>query len=184
MGLDTLLAAAFDLYSGDEIWLGGALGCGAAMAQDGLHERLRAIAADAQGKVAIACQLPGLTLDCGLNEHSRPPMQSVFKLPLGIAVLAEVDRGRLRLDQPVRFLPSDRILPHTYSPLQDKYPEAGVDVPLQELLRLSVSLSDNAATDVLVRLLGGWRRIRGLCRAIQYADSRDQRRRSQVPEES
>jgi beta-lactamase class A len=81
-------------------------------------------------------------------------MQSVFKLPLAIAVLHMVDLGTLRLDQPVRFLPEDRI-PHAYSPLQDKYPEAGVDAPLRELLRLTVSLSDNVAADILLRVAHG-----------------------------
>jgi beta-lactamase class A len=81
-------------------------------------------------------------------------MQSVFKLPLAIAILHQVDLGSLHLDQPVRFLPEDRI-PHAYSPLQDKYPEAGVDLPLRELLRLTVSLSDNVAADILLRTAHG-----------------------------
>jgi len=55
----------------------------------------------------------------------------------------------------VRFLPSDRILPQTHGPLQDKYPEADVDIPLRELLRLAVSLSDNSAADVVLRVMGG-----------------------------
>ena len=56
----------------------------------------------------------------------------------------------------MRFLPEDRILPHVYSPLQDKYPDGDVDVPLRELLRLDVSLSDNVvAADILLRLVGG-----------------------------
>jgi beta-lactamase class A len=46
-------------------------------------------------------------------------------------------------------------LPHVYSPLQDQYPNAGVDVPLHELLRLTVSRSDNVAADILLRLVGG-----------------------------
>jgi beta-lactamase class A len=82
-------------------------------------------------------------------------MQSVFKLPLAVAVLHQIEQGTLLLDQPVRFLPQDRILPHVYSPLQDEYPDAGVDVPLGELLRLDVSLSDNVAADILLRLVGG-----------------------------
>ena len=82
-------------------------------------------------------------------------MQSVFKLPLALTVLHQIEQGTLSLDQPVRFLPQDRILPHVYSPLQDQYPDAGVDVPLRELLRLDVSLSDNVAADILLRLAGG-----------------------------
>jgi beta-lactamase class A len=82
-------------------------------------------------------------------------MQSVFKLPLAVTVLHQVEQGTLSLNQPVRFLPEDRILPHVYSPLQDEYPDAGVDVPLRELVRLAVSLSDNVAADILLRLVGG-----------------------------
>jgi beta-lactamase class A len=82
-------------------------------------------------------------------------MQSVFKFPLAITALHLVEEGKLSLDQKVRFLPSDRILPHTHSPLQDKYPNANVDVPLRELLQLSISESDNVATDIVLRLVGG-----------------------------
>jgi beta-lactamase class A len=82
-------------------------------------------------------------------------MQSVFKLPLALTVLHQVDRGTFSLDKPVRFLPQDRILAHVCSPLQEQYPHAGVDAPLRELLRLAVSLSDNVAADILLRLVGG-----------------------------
>ena len=82
-------------------------------------------------------------------------MQSVFKLPLGLTILHQVEQGKFSLDQPIRFLPEDLILPKPYSPLQDKYPNAGVDVPLRTLLQMTVSLSDNTAADILLRLAGG-----------------------------
>jgi beta-lactamase class A len=82
-------------------------------------------------------------------------MQSVFKFPLAIAAFHLVEEGKLSLDQQARFLPSDRILPHTHSPLQDKYPQGNVDIPLRELLQLSISESDNVATDIVLRLVGG-----------------------------
>jgi beta-lactamase class A len=126
-----------------------------APAQELLRQQIRAIAIEAHGKVSVTCSLPGSTLNCDLNPDAHPPMQSVFKLPLAVTVLHQVEQGRLSLNQPVRFLPEDRILPHVYSPLQDKYPDAAVDVPLQELLRLAVSLSDNVAADILLRLAGG-----------------------------
>jgi beta-lactamase class A len=124
-------------------------------AQEPLRQQIRAIAGDAHGKVSVACSLPRSALNCDLNPSAHPPQQSVFKLPLAIAVLHQVEQGTLVLDQPVRFLPEDRILPDVYSPLQDKFPNAGVDVPLRELLRLAVSLSDNVAADILLRLIGG-----------------------------
>jgi beta-lactamase class A len=126
-----------------------------ATAQPSLQQQLRSIANDAHGTVSTSCWLANSDLNCDLNPHGHPPMQSVFKLPLAIAVLHQVEQGKFKLDQPIRFEPSDRILPHAYSPLQDKYPQAGVDVPLRELLRLTVSLSDNVAADVLLRIAGG-----------------------------
>lgn len=126
-----------------------------AFGQAQLRRQIQDIAADAHGKVSVACSLPGTTLNCDLNPHAHPPMQSVFKLPLALTALHFVEEGKFSLDQPIRFLPSDRILPHTHSPLQDKYPEANMDIPLRELLSAAVSLSDNAAADIVLRSLGG-----------------------------
>ncbi len=124
------------------------------LSQD-LSKEIAKIALEAEGKVAVACLLPGVKLKCGLNEKSQPPMQSVFKLPLAMAVLHAVEQGQFQVHQPIRFLKTDRFFPKTHSPLQDQYPEADVDVPLSELMKLSVSASDNVAADVLLRVLGG-----------------------------
>src|SRR5579863_2503248 len=137
-----------------------------ANAQSALQKRVVSIAADAKGTVSISCLLPGTTLNCDLHPHNHSPMQSVFKLPLALAVLHLADTGKplpnqrpgesmsSTLDRTVRFLPEDRI-PRTFSPLQDRYPEANVDVSLRELIALAVGQSDNAATDVLLRIVGG-----------------------------
>ena len=126
-----------------------------AFAQTALQRQIQDIATDAHGKVSVACSLPESSLNCDLDPHARPPMQSVFKFPLAVTALHGVEQGKLSLDQSVRFLPTDRILPHTHSPLQDKYPEANVDVPLRELLGLAVSQSDNVAADIVLRTIGG-----------------------------
>ena len=128
---------------------------GSLRAQTPLQDEIRTIAADAHGKVAVACSFPGRDLNCDVEAHSRPPMQSVFKFPLAVHALHLVETGKFSLDQQVHFLPSDRILPETHSPLQDKYPNGDVDVPLRELLRLASSLSDNVAADIVLREVGG-----------------------------
>jgi len=122
-------------------------------AQTPLHREIAEIAKDAKGTVYVACSLPGTKLDCDLNEHRHPPMQSTFKFPLAMAVLHLIELGKLQLDQPIRFLKTDRSV--TYSPLQDEFPEADVDVPLRKLIKLSVETSDNTATDIELRLIGG-----------------------------
>jgi beta-lactamase class A len=128
---------------------------GAAFAQESPRQQIQAIAADAHGKVSVACALPGTSLGCDLDPTAHAPMQSVFKLPLAMTILHQVEQKKLSLDQPVRFRRTDLFVPHAVSALQDEFPEAGVDVPLRKLLQLSVSLSDNAAADILLRLAGG-----------------------------
>lgn len=125
------------------------------VAQQSVQQQIREIARQARGKVSVACSLSDTNLKCDLDAKSHPPMQSVFKLPLALTVLHQVEAGKFALDQPIRFRKEDLILPKPYSPLQDKYPQADVDVPLRSLLEMCVSLSDNTAADVLLRLAGG-----------------------------
>ena len=138
-------------------------------AQTALQRQVGAIAVDAHGKVSVACALPDSQLNCDLDPQAHSPMQSVFKLPVTVTALHLVEQGKFSLEQPLRFLPSDRILPHTYSPLQDKYPDGNVDVPLQELLRLGTSLSDNVAADIVLRTIGGPAVVNDYMRSIGVA---------------
>ena len=136
------------------------------LAQDALQSKIAAIAKDAQGTVSVSCMLPGTQLDCDLNPHNHPPMQSMYKYPLALTALHLADAGKLlptqrpgesmdvTLNRTVRFLPTD-IIPGSYSPLTDRYPKANVDVTLRELVRLAVGQSDNGAEEVLIRLVGG-----------------------------
>jgi beta-lactamase class A len=126
-----------------------------ALAQQPLQQHIRNIAADAHGKVSVACSLADTPLNCDLNPGAHSPMQSVFKLPLALTILHQVEEGKFALDQQVPFRTSDLILPKPHSPLQDKYPNAGVDVPLRDLLQMTVTFSDNTAADMLLRLAGG-----------------------------
>jgi beta-lactamase class A len=88
---------------------------GSAFAQEPLRQQLRSIAADAHGTVSVACSLPGSLLNCDLDPHAHPPMQSVFKLPLAITILHQIEQGKFSLDQPIQFRREDLILPKPYS---------------------------------------------------------------------
>ena len=129
--------------------------CFSAIAQPQLQRQIRDIAAQALGRVSVSCALPDSALNCDLDPHAHPPMQSVFKVPLALTVLHFIEQGKWTIAESVRFQAADRILPHTVSPLQDRYPEGNVDVPIGELLRLAVVESDNVAADILLRTVGG-----------------------------
>lgn len=86
------------------------------------------------------------------NGERRFPMQSVFKAPLGAAVLAEVDAGRLKLDDTLTLAEEDLSPP--LSPIADAYP-ARRDYTVRELLVAATGASDNTAADVLMKRIGG-----------------------------
>lgn len=86
------------------------------------------------------------------NGDRRFPMQSVFKLPLAAAVLAEVDAGRARLTEGF-YLTEEQLSP-AHSPIADAFP-ARREYTAQALLEAMVVDSDNTAADVLMKRIGG-----------------------------
>lgn len=114
----------------------------------------------------VGVAISGLEDDFSLtvNNDKRFPMQSVYKFPLALAVLGQVDKGKLSLDQKIPVTKSD-LLPNTWSPLRDVYPNGG-DIPLSELLRYTVSQSDNNGCDILFRLLGGTKSVDAYIRKL------------------
>ncbi|MDP3299160.1 MAG: class A beta-lactamase, partial [Phenylobacterium sp.] len=87
-----------------------------------------------------------------INGSDRFPMQSVFKAPLAAAVLAEVDAGRLSLDETVTL--NDADLSPPFSAVAAAYPGRR-DYTIADLLTLSTGASDNTAADLLMRRIGG-----------------------------
>ncbi|MBI5083590.1 MAG: serine hydrolase, partial [Acidobacteria bacterium] len=121
----------------------------------GLPETWSGIAADVKGRTGVCAVLLETGERHSLRGGERFPMQSVYKLPIAMAVLAKVDAGALTLEQKVRVTKSDFVTPKQHSPIRDMHPHGGFDISVRELLRYAVSESDGSASDVLLRLLGG-----------------------------
>lgn len=116
------------------------------------------IAADANGHSGAAARLIETGGTASFHGTDRFPMQSVYKFPIAMAVLRDVDRGLLRLDQAVKVAKADLVPPALHSPIRDRHP-GGTSLTLRELLRFAVSESDGTASDVLLRLAGGGARV-------------------------
>jgi len=121
----------------------------------GLSADLQRIASGVNGTLGASVVLVETGEHASVNGGGRFPMQSVYKAPIAMAVLHDVDEGRLALDSPVRLEASDLVPMGMHSPLRDAHPRGDVEVPLRELLRLAVEESDGTASDVLLRVLGG-----------------------------
>jgi beta-lactamase class A len=135
-----------------------------------LTDRFADAAARSGGRLGV-CARP---LDTGaaaqLNGHERFPMQSVYKLPIAMAVLDQVERHAVRLDQTVTLSARDMADVHFHSPLRDRFPDGGVDVTVRDLIRAAIVDSDGVASDALYALAGGGPRITAYLRGIGIHD--------------
>src|SRR5688572_10411397 len=54
-----------------------------------------------------------------INGNLSMPMMSVFKFHIALAVLNEVDKGNLKLNQKI-FIKKEELLPDTWSPIREE----------------------------------------------------------------
>ncbi|WP_025743536.1 class A beta-lactamase, subclass A2 [Aquimarina pacifica] len=94
-----------------------------------------------------------------VNGDKQFPMQSVFKFHIALAVLSEIDKGALSLDQIVK-IDKDELWKGFWSPLRDENPNGG-SFTIEKLIQYTISQSDNTACDVLIRLIGTPKTVEG-----------------------
>ena len=95
------------------------------------------------------------SLDTGeqIAIHADKPMETMSDIKLALLVTAfrQIDAGKLRLDQPVTLTAADkRWGTGVLRTLDD-----GLNLTLRDILTLMVIQSDNSATDMAYRLVGG-----------------------------
>jgi len=89
-----------------------------------------------------------------INGNMNMPMMSVFKFHIALAVLNEVDKGKLNLKQKI-FIKKEDLKEDTWSPIREEFPNGNIDLTIDQLLRYTVSHSDNNGCDILLKLIGG-----------------------------
>jgi len=89
-----------------------------------------------------------------INGNLNMPMMSVFKFHIALAVLNGVDKGKLKLNQKF-FIKKEDLHPNTWSPIREDFPNGNIDLTLDQILRYTVSHSDNNGCDYLLKIIGG-----------------------------
>jgi len=119
----------------------------------------RAIESESRGRLGVAVLD---TATGGLQGHrldERFPMCSTFKWVLGAHVLHRVDQGLERLDRRIVYGP-EALVP--WSPVTERH--VGTGMTVGQLCEATITLSDNAAANLLLATLGG---PQGLTRYIR-----------------
>lgn len=117
-----------------------------------LEQRIAAVARVHAGKVGVAA----IDLDSGatlsVNADQRFPMASAVKVAIAAAWLDGVDRGQWTL---ATLYPLDEGMRVRSDGITDALPHRGVALSGANLVELSLTVSDNTATDMLLKAVGG-----------------------------
>ena len=130
-----------------------------------LERRLKIICDGAQGTVGLSVVHIESGKTISINSNSQLPLYSVFKLPLAIAVLKDVEENRVRLDQKIHVTPAE-IVPG--APANTALWQKPVDFPIEQLIDFSIARSDNTSSDKLLQLVGGPLKVTERMRSLGF----------------
>lgn len=99
-----------------------------------------------------------------MNGTERFPMASTFKVPIAVQLLTRIDKGEVKLDQMIDIKLSD--LHPGSGTLADLFNNGGLALSVRNLLELMLLISDNSATDVILRTAGGAEAVTARMRAF------------------
>lgn len=121
-------------------------------ARTAVEVEIARIARTSGGEVGVSARHLESGLTLSLNDKELFPMASTFKIAVAATLLAQVDAGRLSLEQ---IIPVDPALVLSSEGIAEIFPYPGVSASVRNLLESMLTRSDNTATNVLTRLAGG-----------------------------
>jgi beta-lactamase class A len=122
-----------------------------------LKSELERLSAIAQGKVGVGVIHLETGRELFLNGTEPFPMASTYKVPIAVQMLTKVDRGAARLDSMITVAPSD--LHPGSGTLTNLFDDPGVALSLRNLMELMLLISDNSATDMVLKAAGGGKAV-------------------------
>lgn len=133
------------------LWLAGA-GMGlplraASPAAQLLGDSIAKIAAEYPAEIGVAVII-GNADTIAVNDRNIYPMMSVFKLHQALAVCSDFDRRGASLDSVVTIW-RDSLDARTWSPMLGDFAGPSISLPVRELMRYTLTLSDNNASNYM-----------------------------------
>lgn len=122
--------------------------------QTELRQKLENIIATKNAKIGISIKNIEDKDTLSINGNLNTPLMSVFKFHIALTTLNLVDKGKLSLKQKI-FVKKEELHEDTWSPIRDEYPNGNMYLTLDQLLRYTVSHSDNNGCDIILELIGG-----------------------------
>ncbi|MEQ9400149.1 MAG: class A beta-lactamase [Longimicrobiales bacterium] len=135
-------------------------------ALDRLRVEVARVAASSGGRVGVAAVHVESGRAVYHNGDDPFPMASTYKVPIAVQLLTRVDAGELTLDRMVDLEAGD--LHPGSGTLTELFDDPGVSLSVLNLMELMLLISDNSATDLVIRLAGGTDAVTDRMRALGH----------------
>jgi beta-lactamase class A len=138
-----------------------------AVIHDSAKAEIARIAAFAEGETGVAALHMETGEAIGFGEHGRYPPGSSIKMALVLCIFAMVDGGELNLGD---MIDVGDVEMTSSGALGGEFVHPGVALSLLNVIEITITRSDNTATDVLFRLAGGPAAVQAWLREIGITD--------------
>lgn len=130
-----------------------------------IAHRLRGLERRHSARLGVYAHDTGTGRTVRYRAGERFPVCSVFKTPAVAAVLRDLDRDGEFLAKRIRYTEND-VKDSGYAPITGKPESLAAGMTVAELCAASISYSDNAAANLLLRESGGPTAVTRFCRSI------------------
>jgi len=104
-----------------------------------------------EGTVGVAAKHLESGQELLINGNTPFPLASVFKIPVLVEVMAQIEEGRFSLEDEISVQIPDQ---HLGSGMLSDLDVPGIKLSIRNLINLMMKISDNSATDLLVTKVG------------------------------
>lgn len=132
---------------------------------DSLRNKIITYCNNYQATVGVAVTFIEDTDTLSINGNKTFPMLSVYKLPIAMCVMNNIDKGFLSLQTPIHITMKD-MHKNTWSPLRDALTNSDTSLCLAEIIKHTLIQSDNNCTDLLLKTIGGVKTVQAYLKQI------------------
>jgi beta-lactamase class A len=116
-----------------------------------LKNQIEGVIQGVEGEVGVAVKHLESGRELYVNGDVYFPMASVFKLPILVEVLSQINEGKFDLEEEISIQKKDQ---HLGSGMLSDLTAPGIKLSVRNLINLMMMISDNSATDVLLTKVG------------------------------
>jgi len=148
------------------------------LADKSISQKIEKLAEGLVGRIGVAAQDINSGLTISVNGDEPFVMASTYKVAIAVAILRQVDEGKLKLTDLVDCA-AEKMVPGP-NPMVTYFFHPGLKLSIANLIEPMITDSDNSATDFLLEVAGGPQVVTEMLRSLGITDFRVDRYVSEI----